>query len=502
MLRNKFSYILILLFLSNFSFAEEYDPSGGYMKPPHNNHGFDSDPTGGHSPSLSGPDPTGSRGAQVKRNGKVPLERLKYRKKHPNAVKAEAEKLVSECKMAADKAAGWCALNSPQIQSLLDFANMLGSIGSNKNSQSMCERAKMLSTVSAGVNSGIAAMCEQAAGGAHVAGYGYSGCTGICEKFIKDNEGDIEVNNQMMESLGAEIVRVVEASPKGEEDEGALKLYDQWEKYDTKVEVGSAAVTEAKRYYGICYQYRTSSIPTIAKAAIQAANVAASPSCDQYQMSGSLSEFCARAENRGTSVCLAAASCADPVKARQDPLCLGGGTAGVAGGLGGPAGMGGINKAGVAGGGNPLDELKKLNTKVGADGPGTQTRNEGIGGGSSGGPQAGNSGGLNPEEGGGSAPEYNTNVDQGYQRSKGGIGDGGGSMFASRGGGYLGNGGPDKKPGFDLSKYMPWMNKKSGPDRQIAEINKLKADGVTGAAGPSIWEKVSNRMRAIRPRLE
>ncbi|OQW54622.1 MAG: hypothetical protein A4S09_05555 [Proteobacteria bacterium SG_bin7] len=402
---------------------------------------------------------------------------------------AEAENIVRACKEQFEEAATACGFAGFEMQmAMMGVQGLAQGIASGSGSmRTKCEAAKKISEVSAAVNGGLGAWCMTSA----------TQCTNECKeisaKYIKQRT---DATNEMRG-----ISNIYNNGGREENGSYFVKEYDAEKR---KQKIAEAVINKTAPMETQCRMLRTKSAPMLIQAVANAGATLATGSCSQYADSstGSLSEFCARSENKNTSVCLAAASCADPIKARQDPLCLGGGTAGAGGTLGGVAGNGGINKAGIGAGGNPLDDLKKPFGKVGADGPGTQTRNEGIGGGSSGGPQAGNAAGLNPEENGGAAPEYNTNVDQGYQRSKGGLGEGGGSMFGASRGGYLGNGGAEKKPGFDLSKYMPWMNKKGGPDRQIAEIDKLKADGVTGAGGPSIWEKVSNRMRAIRPRLE
>lgn len=486
----KISKIYILIFLSLFYFDFTGAQTPAYCDEP-----------GNCAPSATTPSPTVSS-TYTSRHHRIPRGLAERRKKSPSKIRAEVETELSECRMAAEKAAGWCALNSPQVQALLDFGTLMGTATGGRNQKSVCERAKIVAGASAGVNGGIAAACEQAAGSAHVGGVGYSGCTGICEKMIKEKETEIEGSSALLDDLADRIDAI--AGDSEEKDQ----LYDRYIEHEHLMDVGAKVATEAKRYYGQCFQYRVTSIAPMLKAAALATKAASDPSCDQYDASNSISEFCSRSENRGTSVCLAAASCSDPIRARQDPLCNGGGGVNgpggtLGGGIGG--GIGGINKAALpgAGGANPLDDFKKLDGKVGADGAGTRTQNEGIAGGGGGGPQSAGASNINPEDGGGAPADYKTDIEQGYQRSKGG-GEGS-SMFASRGGGggYLDNPDRNGKPGgFDLTKYMPWMKKKGGPDRQIAEINKLKADGVTGANGPSIWDKVSNRMRAIRGRLE
>ncbi len=438
--------------------------------------------------------PAATPGTGYKSRYRIPHGLAERRHKSPSKIKAEVEKELTDCRLAADKAAGWCALNSPQVQALLDFGTLMGSATAGRNQKSICERAKTVSSISAGVNGGIAAACEQAAGGAHIGSVGYTGCTSICEKLVKDKESEMNGNTALLDDL-ADRIDAIEGDTKEKDD-----LYSRYIEHEHLLEVNNRVATEAKRYYGQCFQYRTTSIAPMLKAAALATKAATDPSCDQYEVSNDLNSFCSKAENKGSNVCLAAASCSDPIRARQDPLCNGGGGSGGPGGTGIGGIGGGINKPALGGGKNPLDDFKKLDGKVGADGQGTRTQNEGIAGGGGGGPTSPNANNLNPEEGGGQAPDYKTEIEQGYQRSRG-MGEG--SMFAGRsGGGYLEqNGAGGKRPGLDLTKYMPWM-KKAGPDRQIAEINKLKADGVTGANGPSIWDKVSNRMRALRGRLE
>jgi hypothetical protein len=409
------------------------------------------------------------------------------------AIKAK----LSRCEKYRATAAANCNIVSPQMMAMLGVAANIGGMAASSSSvKSKCEAAAAINTLSLGANGTLGAVCLSSA----------STCTSSSASYPESCRNMDDRSAERMEELKGWIVvnchtlSSEEASgASGESLRAILAKKDKCLDAEGKLKIETAVNEKARKLAADCAGYETNSYQYIMQSLASAAAVAQSATCIKAASDAAdlpnkyaTGQACDDPLRRQTPDCI----CKDPIQLQQNSLCAGYQP-------GSTGGIGGLPTAGVGGkaGANPLDDLKKPFGKVGADGAGTQTRNEGMGGAAGGGPQALNAGGINPEDGGGAAPEYKTDIDQGYQRSRGG-GEGGSMFGGSRGGSYLNGGGAEKKPGFDLSKYMPWMKKKEGPERQIAEVNKLKADGVTGANGPSIWEKVSNRMRAIRGRLE
>lgn len=417
-------------------------------------------------------------------------------------IQSKVDENLKKCVELNKDAIDYCNIIPPEMMAMLGVAANVGSAAASSTSvKSKCEAAQYVSSLGTGLNGGLAATCLLNAN--LCTSLGTIDSCGFVEKRAGDQaKADDVAYKENCPAVVAEYNSLFEMNEdvaQAKWKNGVEGKYKNCRSLQVSRNQNLATSKRARELAAECAGQKKNGYQYLAQAAATSLAVAQSTQCvnsakDIDKLSGKYAtgNSCDDPLKRQTPDCI----CKDPVQLQQNSLCInyrpggsnpGGGYPPIAGAGAGAPGV------------NPLDDLKKPFGKVGGDGTGAQTRNEGMGGGSSGGPQAGNSGGLNPEENGGAAPEYNTNVDQGYQRSKGGLGEG--SMFGSSKGGYGGAAGAEKKPGFDLSKYMPWA-KKAGPDRQIAEINKLKAEGVTGANGPSIWEKVSNRMRAIRGRLE
>lgn len=276
-----------------------------------------------------------------------------------------------------------------------------------------------------------------------------------------------------------------------------------------------ALIAEAKRIEvhamnstSLCKKTYFKSAPSLMQAAVNAVNFAAANSCANQSSGLDIAAFCAKAENKSNPSCGGAIDCktasgamsrdcicADPKKAKTNPLCKdyrppgpGGGTntAGRGGNGTGSDALAGLGDGGMIGdvnGGNGEIASKSGEVQQGGGG--------GPGGGGAG-------GGINPDEKGGEAKDYKTEVNEGY--IKGGKGGGDVPMYGSFGGsGGSGGRGESDLPKFDLSKYLPGQKKEQ---LRMMATQGLKAEGVTAASGPSIWEKVSNRMKAIRPNLK
>lgn len=116
-----------------------------------------------------------------------------------------------------------------------------------------------------------------------------------------------------------------------------------------------------------------------------------------------------------------------------------------------------------------------------------------------GGPSSGSSGSLGRGRQGRYVGPYKTDILQGTVSNKGGLTFG--SRGAKAGAFKFGNGDKKdkKKNGLDLKKFMPKVNPLGG-NRGLAGAGVK--DGVTGAMGPSIWEKVSRRYKKVQPFLE
>lgn len=188
----------------------------------------------------------------------------------------------------------------------------------------------------------------------------------------------------------------------------------------------------------------------------------------------------------------------DDCKCLRDPKeCVktlgGGGPASYAGGTGSNGSTTPFMNGGE--GGEPLNGKLVDQTPVeGKTSSGSNTAGGGGGGGPSGG---GSGGGVGGEEGGPSGPQAapDKNVITGVSNSGGG---GGGSP-----GGYgKAGGGAARKGGiggllsrFNLKKFLPKGKNKSSLASAGAQ------DGITGANGPSLWEKVRGQYQNQKSRL-
>lgn len=420
-----------------------------------------------------------------------------------SAIESEVESILSSCVAMEQNAKSKCTLITPEQMALLGVAaNIGGAVASGSSVKAKCEAAEMVNTLSTGANGAIGGICMSIA----------KSCssdtnTGSCGNVADVADKAKKAAKKRMDTYCAAFTKMKYSN---ENEQEALGNMVGCEEAEGEYKTQTALYKEAAKHAGKCLEYEQVSYRYLMQAAQTAIAVAASAQCVKSagERANAMNRLIGNGScaddplKRQTPECV----CQDPTQRATNSLCAGYLPNGGLPGAGAGGGLAGINNKGTdALGSDPaLEELKRLGNNFKGAGPGSQNigKNEGVSaGGGSGGPQAGQSGGLNPEGGGGEAPDLKTDIDQGYQRTRGGGGDG---MFASRGGGGYGSGGDGdrKKSGFDLSQFLPWNKKKpSGPDRQISTAG-LKAEGVTAATGPSIWEKVSNRIRVIRGRLE
>lgn len=195
--------------------------------------------------------------------------------------------------------------------------------------------------------------------------------------------------------------------------------------------------------------------------------------------------------------------CADPKTASLNLACIcqndptnkmcnpngpgnvfGGGGSTVGGGPGTPTGgVGGLGDLGSDG--DIVESGPGVKGERGGRDPGD------AGGGGLGGGGGGGLAGFGDDGGAGGPSGIDKNVITG-QSGGSGSGSGGGFAATSGGGGGgskgSGGGGDGGGGGFNLSKFLPNAMKRSPAGNDL-----LAKDGVTGAMGPSIWEKVTNQ---------
>ena len=133
-----------------------------------------------------------------------------------------------------------------------------------------------------------------------------------------------------------------------------------------------------------------------------------------------------------------------------------------------------------------------MNASVSAPvkGQGGTTPEAGGGGGGGGGPTGGGRlGNGNPDPTGVAPSNVDKSVITGQAGGSGGGAPGGGGGGVGALSGHTGSGGG--VGAFDIGKFLP--AKKDYKNRGLASVGFQAKDGITGAMGPSIWEKVANQ---------